>query len=944
MSSDRGGYYVEYAKSGRSSCKSCKGGISEGSVRVGWETKSTMHDGWDMGWYHTKCCNKGDDDAPNFAALRELKGWEYLRWDDQLQLKKKLKDKGAEDPATEERRKAEITKLWDMKDELAEGVNAKLIKELVDANGMRTEKVSPHILLHVAADGLLWGKTGPCPECKGPEVHYNTLEYKCKGWLTTFTRCSWTGPSVQRYRWKIPEALRARNKWLKDFAYPKDHPTDPQPAFAAPGSSDPAAPAAAAAAAAPDAAGAEKKEEDVEMEPAGPEEEPPAGQELYGIVVGFAGSAKELGSSRDALAETVEAHGGTVSDEGATVFVAGASELSRARKTKKVQKALDDGAPFVSAQWLADLCERSAEGGVALLRKPEGVKRYLLEGSPEPKDSVVARKYFKERAEKEASKAAAAAGDEDEGRAAGNKRRNPVKKPAPKPGTDVLRVDPAFGKSAEVLVTYDEQYGHTPYHAMLNVTDISTGVNKFYRMQVLKTSAQRYAFFIHWGRTGTEIGDKRAYPNLSESSAIDRFCEKFAECTGVDWSERQWFEKRPGKYNMTELDDGNDAAADLAEVESRRQAKRQKRAEAGGQEPEKAAEAAAGAAAALDPRVREFVSSIFDKDMMKNQLKAMAVDVKKMPLGKISKKQIQSAYAVLNSASEALQVQPVSQARIRDCTNKFYTLVPHDFGEKDPQLIDNVEIIKQKLELLDVLCEIEVANALIEGAGEEGDKIYKNYQSLKTNITPLDKEGELYKMLENYAYDSHDTSYFRGWTFKIDDIFAVEREGETARFEAWKENPNRQLLWHGSRLTNYVGILSNGLRIAPPEAPKTGYRFGKGIYFANCVSKSASYCFTTRDNPHGVMILNEVAVGVPFETPKDIYMEKPQPGSDSTWAQGMTVPDPAKTATIENGIKVPRGKPVPSSKKTMCSHDEIIVYNAAQVRIRFLLRVTFTHK
>lgn len=31
------------------------------------------------------------------------------------------------------------------------------------------------------------------------------------------------------------------------------------------------------------------------------------------------------------------------------------------------------------------------------------------------------------------------------------------------------------------------------------------------------------------------------------------------------------------------------------------------------------------------------------------------------------------------------------------------------------------------------------------------------------------------------------------------------------------------LLWHGSRLSNWVGILSHGLRIAPPEAPITGY-------------------------------------------------------------------------------------------------------------------------
>jgi poly [ADP-ribose] polymerase len=36
--------------------------------------------------------------------------------------------------------------------------------------------------------------------------------------------------------------------------------------------------------------------------------------------------------------------------------------------------------------------------------------------------------------------------------------------------------------------------------------------------------------------------------------------------------------------------------------------------------------------------------------------------------------------------------------------------------------------------------------------------------------------------------------------------------------------------------------LSQGLRIAPPEAPVTGYMFGKGIYFADMVSKSANYC------------------------------------------------------------------------------------------------------
>ena len=66
------------------------------------------------------------------------------------------------------------------------------------------------------------------------------------------------------------------------------------------------------------------------------------------------------------------------------------------------------------------------------------------------------------------------------------------------------------------------------------------------------------------------------------------------------------------------------------------------------------------------------------------------------------------------------------------------------------------------------------------------------------------------------------------------------------------------LLWHGSRLTNWMGILSQGLRIAPPEAPVTGYMFGKGVYFADVSSKSANYCYATKSKNVGLVLLCEV--------------------------------------------------------------------------------------
>ena len=98
-------------------------------------------------------------------------------------------------------------------------------------------------------------------------------------------------------------------------------------------------------------------------------------------------------------------------------------------------------------------------------------------------------------------------------------------------------------------------------------------------------------------------------------------------------------------------------------------------------------------------------------------------------------------------------------------------------------------------------------------------------------------------------------------------------------------------MWHGSRLTNYVGILSQGLRIAPPEAPVTGYMFGKGIYLADMVTKSANYCCTNKTNNIGLMILCESALGETNDKfAADYYASNLPPGKDSTRGVGRTGP------------------------------------------------------
>lgn len=66
-------------------------------------------------------------------------------------------------------------------------------------------------------------------------------------------------------------------------------------------------------------------------------------------------------------------------------------------------------------------------------------------------------------------------------------------------------------------------------------------------------------------------------------------------------------------------------------------------------------------------------------------------------------------------------------------------------------------------------------------------------------------------------------------------IFKIAREGESQRFKPFKQLHNRRLLWHGSRTTNFAGILSQGLRIAPPEAPVVCPRPGERGVGSACV-------------------------------------------------------------------------------------------------------------
>lgn len=172
---------------------------------------------------------------------------------------------------------------------------------------------------------------------------------------------------------------------------------------------------------------------------------------------------------------------------------------------------------------------------------------------------------------------------------------------------------------------------------------------------------------------------------------------------------------------------------------------------------------------------------------------------------------------------------------ILDASNKFYSLIPHYFGSESPTLLDDAELIKSKLEMLDSLTEIEVAYNLLKAKHEANSKLNEDtdpidfhFNQLNCEMEVLDSQCDEYNLLKQYVSNTHSKEHAQ-YKIQLEEIFRVKRNGEADSYEKYKSLHNKRLLFHGSRITNFASILSKGLKIAPKEAPANGYMFGKVI-------------------------------------------------------------------------------------------------------------------
>lgn len=477
-------------------------------------------------------------------------------------------------------------------------------------------------------------------------------------------------------------------------------------------------------------------------------------------------------------------------------------------------------------------------------------------------------------------------------------------------------VDAHFPRAAHYRVYSDAQ---GPWDFTGNQTNVGNNNNKYYILQLLQPlrAGDGFVAWTRWGRVGA-TGQSAVIAEGSLAAAQAAFERKYADKTRNAWSDRPDFVAHPGKYDLVRID--YSAPPDA---------------------PQAPAVAKATPASKLAPGVLGLMELLFDVRALQGAVLELNYDASKLPLGRLTSQQIKLGYEALKDIEACINRADHGRA-LQDAVNAFYTRIPHVFGMRRPPPINTLQAVRDKVAMLQALDDIKVAMSMIEGENAALHPADSHYESLGCDIAPVAAADPDCAMVTRYMASTHGHTH-NTYTLELVELYRVVRAGEFAETMG-----NKMLLWHGSRLTNWAGILGQGLRIAPPEAPTTGYMFGKGIYFADVVSKSANYCFASRDRNTALLLLCEVALGTTQElldADSDMHQPAKRKGAHSTKGLGQFAPS---THVDWHGVTVPMGPLVDTGVRNpggyTLNYNEFVVYDPKQVRFRFLVKVKFNYK
>ncbi|KAJ3602167.1 hypothetical protein NHX12_029926 [Muraenolepis orangiensis] len=249
-----------------------------------------------------------------------------------------------------------------------------------------------------------------------------------------------------------------------------------------------------------------------------------------------------------------------------------------------------------------------------------------------------------------------------------------------------------FGQNRPLVIEnqedIDQKKVYEDYDCMLNQTNIQDE-NKFYVIQVIKNGSSYHSGYS------------------SANNAVMDFEKKFKDKTKNNWADRHTFKTQRGKFTLIELDRRTEVYEDYDCMLNQTNIQENMNKFYVIQDFEKKfKDQTNNNWAERDDFVTQrgkytlieldWKTEVDEVDGTIRNVLPVNLDIKKMPLGKLSKKQIDKGFKVLKEIEETLKKR-------KELSSKFYSTIPLIFGEILPPEIDNQEVIDQKKILLRTL-------------------------------------------------------------------------------------------------------------------------------------------------------------------------------------------------------------------------------------------------
>jgi poly [ADP-ribose] polymerase len=476
--------------------------------------------------------------------------------------------------------------------------------------------------------------------------------------------------------------------------------------------------------------------------------------------------------------------------------------------------------------------------------------------------------------------------------------------------------------------------------AVLQVTDIKTNRNKYYAIELHVAEGgkeARYRVFTHYGRTddletNPDAGQKECRYFEARWEAESCYDSIYRQKTGPSkgYKEIALASSRIGSQKARGTSAGEIDARTLERIvkEKAVEAPAPKMSKLGkairsvlrGGRVEDPPAPAPGTSK-LRPGVQDLVRYIYDEakgaltSTVAAKITAHGIET---PLGILTLGQIEKGEAILSELYDRFNDK---SARGRDdemlrLSGEFYTAIPHRIGRSraavEAAVINTLEAFEQKQQTLQLMKDMLQVN------GEAGSVLFdaridQEYDALRCGVEWIDTSGSEFKEMADCVVESQ----IKTKSIKVKNIYRIRRQGEWEEFA--ERLGNHRMLFHGSRIQNWVGILTRGILLPKIVVSMGVHRtdpgwLGHGIYFGDAACTSLFYTSPGRKNTR-LMAIARVALGKMKDYTRITFgLSAPPPGFDSC-----------------HGVRARRGV------DSQFADDEYVVYDVRQQRLEYLV-------